>query len=267
MKDAMQIVSSIIAFLTNPEIAIAVLFGWFGNVLWSRHRRYRKNPHKSIFGLMRKTDNTRSTDTSSISAEENNQSGRQLAEADRANRQLSDRSQHSFNDTSGQEFETGKTNDMLPLNEISPSRVAEEVIAPILREVLILVGYLKERGLICTEGIRWSGAKSDGTTWFYSLYQLEQFPEEVPDASKLVEVWISLSVQSITDPPRTELLEWYGHFLGKEGRIAGSWRRTPWNRDIRDDSEESSIPAYNLASLIETIRADVAAALTELQSP
>ena len=218
MKELLQLVSAVVAAATSPEVAFAAVVGWFGHVLWTRRGSGRRKPNRpgrnsdgvsdpkkeENIDVERATSSTRDAKSPSLSVVDSERS--------------------SFRNDGDEVDFVHETNSA---DEVSPARLTNEIVLPALRELSILVSEIRENNLICSESIRWNGAKGDGTTWYDDQFAFDGFPKKMPEPSIIVEVSISLQIKSIDIPPKLEILDWRGYFRSKNNRISGIWERFP----------------------------------------
>ena len=251
MKEVLQLVSGVVAVAASPEVALAAVVGWFGRVFWERRLSRRRKLGKSKF-IREETSNDETQKEVGDTQEK-----RGHREAVPVPSGIVE-SGFSVRPLAGEEVET--VEETISPDEVSPGRLVEEIVAPVLRELSNLAKGIREKNMTCGESILWNGARRDGTTWFHDEYAFDGFPKELPQPSVFVEVTISVHIKSTQIPPDSEILEWKGYFRSEKSRIYGVWNKFP-----TASPKEDSIPAYNLDSLMSYIQADIDAVTQRLQ--
>ena len=251
MKELLQLVSAAVAAATSPEVALAAVVGWFGHVFWTRHLSRRRKPNKPVLNSEGISNHKMEEDIDVVHEknyiEERVSPPSSVVESGPPLKPLTG-------------DETDSVHETISADEVSPARLVDEIITPILRELSILANEIREKNLTCAETIRWNGARRDGTTWYQDQFTFDGFPEQIPQPSVFVEVSISVHIKSVEIPPKLEILDWRGYFRSENSKIYGVWEKFP-----AIGPNDDSIPAYNLDSLISDIRADVDAVTKKLQ--
>ena len=230
MKEIVTFVSGAVAVATEPGVAIAAIAGWFGHRWWARWREKRR-----ISGREENGDKQVEATT----------------EIDTRAEQIPEPEQSASENRTNEKEELGP-------EELSPRRVEEEIVIPVLRGLEAIVKDVKKQGMGCTAWVTWRGATSDGTDWRDSFNSLSDFKAKRYGPSAVVTVDLELHIKRNRYPAKSAPVAWRGDFGSKSYKMIGTWRRGPSNilrAMLLDDPDP--IPAQNVTSLLQLIEEDV----------
>lgn len=237
-QNVINFVSLVAALIGSPEVLIAIIFslaGWIGHGVWSERRRKRKKSER--------IDTSAATGLSASIPK---------AEVASSSSDESINSENEGSHLSTSYTEQGSVQEDSPeFGTISPCRVADELMRPALRELTACIDEAKRNRWNCRGNIIWKGTESNMETWWNEFHDLKEFPgDETVGDSIMMQISISVYLESISIPPVLKILEWNGYFRAGESGIDGSWE---WRVD-EFGVQKNVISAYDLNSLMKSFR-------------